>query len=63
MLLCVQIGYWNQKRGYVNTAVYRPLQEEFFGLQNRTYIVTTILVRPRLQDTWDKVQLRTGPAG
>lgn len=46
MLLCLQIGYWNEKRGYVNTAVYRPTLEEFYGLQNRTYIVTTILVGP-----------------
>ncbi|XP_037543686.1 glutamate receptor 1b [Nematolebias whitei] len=41
-----KIGYWNQRRGYVNTAIYRPLQEEFFGLLNRTYIVTTILEAP-----------------
>uniref|UniRef100_A0A3Q2ZGN8 Glutamate receptor n=1 Tax=Kryptolebias marmoratus TaxID=37003 RepID=A0A3Q2ZGN8_KRYMA len=41
-----KIGFWNQKRGYVNTAVYKPLQEEFFGLLNRTYIVTTILEAP-----------------
>ncbi|XP_067348726.1 glutamate receptor 1-like isoform X4 [Channa argus] len=38
-----KIGYWNEKKGYVNTAVYRPILEEFYGLQNRTYIVTTIL--------------------
>lgn len=44
-MLSVQIGYWNEKRGYVNTAVYRPIQEEFFGLLNRTYVITTILVR------------------
>ncbi|XP_070712149.1 glutamate receptor 1-like [Pempheris klunzingeri] len=41
-----KIGYWNEKRGYVNTAVYKPLVEEFYGLQNRTYIVTTILEAP-----------------
>uniref|UniRef100_A0AAQ6IM74 Glutamate receptor n=1 Tax=Anabas testudineus TaxID=64144 RepID=A0AAQ6IM74_ANATE len=41
-----KIGYWNEKRGYVNTAVYRPTLEEFYGLQNRTYIVTTILEAP-----------------
>lgn len=46
LLLCsAQIGYWNERRGYVNTAVYRPVVEEFYGLQNRTYVVTTILVR------------------
>ncbi|KAF7649797.1 hypothetical protein LDENG_00135820, partial [Lucifuga dentata] len=41
-----KIGYWNEKRGYVNTAVYKPEVEEFYGLQNRTYIVTTILEAP-----------------
>uniref|UniRef100_A0A7N8WUE1 Glutamate receptor n=1 Tax=Mastacembelus armatus TaxID=205130 RepID=A0A7N8WUE1_9TELE len=41
-----KIGYWNEKKGYVNTAVYRPVLEEFYGLQNRTYIVTTILEAP-----------------
>ncbi|XP_028276980.1 glutamate receptor 1-like [Parambassis ranga] len=41
-----KIGYWNEKRGYVNTAVYRPVLEDFHGLQNRTYIVTTILEAP-----------------
>lgn len=45
MCVCVQIGYWNERRGYVSTAIYRPVVEEFYGLQNRTYIVTTILVR------------------
>lgn len=29
----------------MNTAIYRPVVEEFYGLQNRTYVVTTILVR------------------
>lgn len=28
----------------MNTAIYKPVVEEFYGLQNRTYIVTTILV-------------------
>uniref|UniRef100_A0A3Q3WJ73 Glutamate receptor n=1 Tax=Mola mola TaxID=94237 RepID=A0A3Q3WJ73_MOLML len=41
-----KIGYWNERRGYVNTAVYRPVPEEFSGLQNRTYVVTTILEAP-----------------
>ncbi|XP_061596426.1 glutamate receptor 1-like isoform X2 [Cololabis saira] len=41
-----KIGFWNEKRGYVNTAVYKPVQEEFFGLQNRTYVITTILEAP-----------------
>ncbi|XP_068600713.1 glutamate receptor 1-like isoform X2 [Brachionichthys hirsutus] len=41
-----KIGYWNGRRGYVNTAVYRPDIEQFYGLQNRTYVVTTILEAP-----------------
>uniref|UniRef100_A0A3P9LWV4 Glutamate receptor n=1 Tax=Oryzias latipes TaxID=8090 RepID=A0A3P9LWV4_ORYLA len=41
-----KIGHWNEKRGYVHTAVYGPLQEEFFGLLNKTYVVTTILEAP-----------------
>uniref|UniRef100_A0AAQ5ZVC0 Glutamate receptor n=1 Tax=Amphiprion ocellaris TaxID=80972 RepID=A0AAQ5ZVC0_AMPOC len=32
-----KMGYWNEKQGYVNTAVYKPVLEEFHGLQNRTY--------------------------
>lgn len=43
--LILQIGYWNERRGYVNTAIYRPSMEEFQPIQNRTYIITTILVR------------------
>uniref|UniRef100_A0A3Q3F8U6 Glutamate receptor n=1 Tax=Labrus bergylta TaxID=56723 RepID=A0A3Q3F8U6_9LABR len=41
-----KIGIWNERSGYVKTAVYRPVVEEFYGLQNRTYIVTTILEAP-----------------
>ncbi|KAK9536994.1 hypothetical protein VZT92_006733 [Zoarces viviparus] len=41
-----KIGYWTERRGYVNTAVYKPPLEEFHGLQNRTYVVTTILEAP-----------------
>uniref|UniRef100_A0A3B3CY17 Glutamate receptor n=1 Tax=Oryzias melastigma TaxID=30732 RepID=A0A3B3CY17_ORYME len=41
-----KIGQWTEKTGYVHTAVYRPLQEEFFGLLNKTYVVTTILEAP-----------------
>uniref|UniRef100_A0A3Q3K7W3 Glutamate receptor n=1 Tax=Monopterus albus TaxID=43700 RepID=A0A3Q3K7W3_MONAL len=41
-----KIGYWNQKQGYVSTAVYRPVLEDFYGLLNKTYIVTTILEAP-----------------
>uniref|UniRef100_A0A8C8IHW0 Ionotropic glutamate receptor C-terminal domain-containing protein n=1 Tax=Oncorhynchus tshawytscha TaxID=74940 RepID=A0A8C8IHW0_ONCTS len=39
----LKVGYWNENENYVNTAVYTPVVEEFFGLQNRTYVVTTIL--------------------
>ncbi|XP_062309118.1 glutamate receptor 1b isoform X2 [Osmerus eperlanus] len=42
----MKVGYWNEDDGYVNTAVYAPVVEEIFGLQNRTYIVTTILESP-----------------
>ncbi|XP_037619273.1 glutamate receptor 1-like isoform X2 [Sebastes umbrosus] len=41
-----KIGYWNERRGYVNTAVYKPVVEEFHGLQNKTYVITTILEAP-----------------
>ncbi|XP_077360870.1 glutamate receptor 1-like [Festucalex cinctus] len=41
-----KVGVWSEQRGYINTARYRPTQEEFYGLQNRTYIVTTILEAP-----------------
>uniref|UniRef100_A0A8C5EAW5 Glutamate receptor 1-like n=1 Tax=Gouania willdenowi TaxID=441366 RepID=A0A8C5EAW5_GOUWI len=41
-----KIGFWNDRSGYVNTATYRPVLEEFYGLHNRTYIVTTILEAP-----------------
>uniref|UniRef100_A0A674ASK8 Glutamate receptor n=1 Tax=Salmo trutta TaxID=8032 RepID=A0A674ASK8_SALTR len=42
----LKVGYWNENENYVNTAVYTPVVEEFFGLQNRTYIVTSILESP-----------------
>lgn len=29
----------------MNTAIYRPSMEEFQSIQNKTYIITTILVR------------------
>ncbi|KAM4727254.1 glutamate receptor 1-like isoform 1-T1 [Anableps anableps] len=41
-----KIGFWNEKRGYVNTPVYRPPTEELVDLLNKTYIVTTILEAP-----------------
>ncbi|CAL8265502.1 unnamed protein product [Merluccius merluccius] len=42
----MKVGYWNENERYVNTAVYVPVVEEFYGLQNKTYIVTTILEAP-----------------
>uniref|UniRef100_A0A672FDS5 Glutamate receptor, ionotropic, AMPA 1b n=1 Tax=Salarias fasciatus TaxID=181472 RepID=A0A672FDS5_SALFA len=41
-----KIGFWNERRGYVNTASYRPILEDFHGIHNRTYVVTTILEAP-----------------
>uniref|UniRef100_A0A667ZL95 Glutamate receptor n=1 Tax=Myripristis murdjan TaxID=586833 RepID=A0A667ZL95_9TELE len=41
-----KVGYWNENERYVNTAVYQPVIEVFYGLQNRTYVVTTILEAP-----------------
>uniref|UniRef100_A0A3B4BG65 Receptor ligand binding region domain-containing protein n=1 Tax=Periophthalmus magnuspinnatus TaxID=409849 RepID=A0A3B4BG65_9GOBI len=41
-----KIGYWDAQKGYVNTANYRSVVDDYFyGLPNRTYVVTTILVR------------------
>ncbi|KAJ3589334.1 hypothetical protein NHX12_010179, partial [Muraenolepis orangiensis] len=42
----MKVGFWNEHEGYVNTAVYVPVVEEFYGLQNKTYVVTTILEAP-----------------
>uniref|UniRef100_A0A8C2PV71 Glutamate receptor n=1 Tax=Cyprinus carpio TaxID=7962 RepID=A0A8C2PV71_CYPCA len=41
-----KVGYWNQHEKYVNIATYSNMLNETFGLQNRTYIVTTILESP-----------------
>ncbi|XP_048022525.1 glutamate receptor 1b isoform X1 [Megalobrama amblycephala] len=41
-----KVGYWNQHEKYVNTATYSNILNETYGLQNRTYIVTTILESP-----------------
>nr|XP_057942112.1 glutamate receptor 1-like isoform X2 [Doryrhamphus excisus] len=41
-----KVGFWSEKRGYVNTAKYKPTLEDFYGLHNRTYVVTTILEAP-----------------
>ncbi|TWW55184.1 Glutamate receptor 1 [Takifugu flavidus] len=40
-----QVGYWNEEEKYVNTAVFVRGSNDTYGLQNRTYIVTTILLR------------------
>uniref|UniRef100_A0A8C1IZE6 Glutamate receptor n=1 Tax=Cyprinus carpio TaxID=7962 RepID=A0A8C1IZE6_CYPCA len=42
----VLVGYWNQHEKYVNTATYSNMLNETYGLQNRTYVVTTILESP-----------------
>ncbi|XP_052444776.1 glutamate receptor 1-like isoform X2 [Carassius gibelio] len=41
-----KVGYWNQREKYVNTATYSNMLNETYGLQNRTYVVTTILESP-----------------
>ncbi|XP_051536245.1 glutamate receptor 1-like isoform X3 [Myxocyprinus asiaticus] len=41
-----KVGYWNEREKYVSTAAYSNILNETFGLQNRTYIVTTILESP-----------------
>ncbi|XP_015239073.1 PREDICTED: glutamate receptor 1-like [Cyprinodon variegatus] len=55
-----KIGHWNEKRGYVNTAVYRPLTEELLnaGLLNKTYIITTILEAPYMMLKKNHEQLK-----
>lgn len=39
-----QVGYWNEDEKYVTTASLIRSSNDTYGLQNRTYIVTTILV-------------------
>ncbi|TRY88806.1 hypothetical protein DNTS_015020, partial [Danionella cerebrum] len=41
-----KVGYWNEEEKFVNTAGYMPGSNETYGLQNRTYIVTTIMESP-----------------
>ncbi|XP_056899822.1 glutamate receptor 1a isoform X1 [Takifugu flavidus] len=41
-----KVGYWNEEEKYVNTAVFVRGSNDTYGLQNRTYIVTTILESP-----------------
>lgn len=45
-----QVGYWNEEEKYVNTASFVRGPNDTYGLQNRTYIVTTILVSPRYRE-------------
>ncbi|KAJ8408907.1 hypothetical protein AAFF_G00247250 [Aldrovandia affinis] len=39
-------GYWNEAEKFVSMPTYSQASNETFGLQNRTYIVTTILESP-----------------
>ncbi|XP_061757819.1 glutamate receptor 1a isoform X5 [Nerophis ophidion] len=41
-----KVGYWNEDEKYVTTATFMRGSNETYGLQNRTYIVTTILESP-----------------
>ncbi|XP_048885029.1 glutamate receptor 1a isoform X3 [Brienomyrus brachyistius] len=41
-----KVGYWNEDEKFVSTATYMLGGNETYGLQNRTYIVTTILESP-----------------
>ncbi|KAI4874382.1 hypothetical protein NFI96_001119 [Prochilodus magdalenae] len=41
-----KVGYWNENEKYVSTATYSHALNETIGLQNRTYVVTTILEAP-----------------
>ncbi|XP_037125782.1 glutamate receptor 1-like isoform X1 [Syngnathus acus] len=52
-----KVGMWSEQRGYINTARYKPTPEEFYGLQNRTYVVTTILEAPYMMRKKNHEQL------
>ncbi|XP_071373805.1 glutamate receptor 1a isoform X6 [Centroberyx affinis] len=41
-----KVGYWNEDEKYVSTAANARGSNDTYGLQNRTYIVTTILESP-----------------
>uniref|UniRef100_A0A3Q3M0W1 Glutamate receptor, ionotropic, AMPA 1a n=1 Tax=Mastacembelus armatus TaxID=205130 RepID=A0A3Q3M0W1_9TELE len=41
-----KVGYWNEDEKYVTTGSFMRGSNETYGLQNRTYIVTTILESP-----------------
>ncbi|TSQ81045.1 Glutamate receptor 1 [Bagarius yarrelli] len=41
-----KVGYWNEDDKFVSTAAYTSGSNDTYGIQNRTYIVTTILESP-----------------
>ncbi|XP_076878998.1 glutamate receptor 1a [Brachyhypopomus gauderio] len=41
-----RVGYWNEEEKFVSTSPYLSGSNWTYGLQNRTYIVTTILESP-----------------
>ncbi|KAM9833099.1 glutamate receptor 1a isoform 3-T3 [Syngnathus typhle] len=41
-----KVGYWNEDEKYVTTASFMRGSNDTYGLQNRTYIVTTIIESP-----------------
>ncbi|XP_036404295.1 glutamate receptor 1a isoform X5 [Megalops cyprinoides] len=41
-----KVGYWNEDEKFRSTAAYLHGSNDTYGLQNRTYIVTTILESP-----------------
>lgn len=45
VLFLFQVGYWNEDEKFVSTAAYISGSNDTYGFQNRSYIVTTILVR------------------
>lgn len=47
--LCLQVGYWNENEKYVSTETFAHVLNETYGIHNRTYIVTTILVSASCQ--------------
>ncbi len=51
-LIFSQVGYWNEDEKFVSTAAYIPGSNDTYGLQNRTYIVTTIMVCLLYIFTW-----------
>ncbi|KAM9470297.1 glutamate receptor 1a isoform 2-T2 [Clarias gariepinus] len=41
-----KVGYWNEDEKFVSTAAYMSGSNDTYGVQNRTYIVSTILESP-----------------